>query len=262
MKASSRGARLLPAAPLAALVIASTLAVLVTTSPTRLAPDASFCAPGAGHPLGCGEGGVDLAALLANASLRAIGLAVGVALVGLVVGSPLGALAAMRRGALERAVARACDGLQAFPTFLLALTVLSAIRHPNRVHLACVFALTSWAPFARLALSEARVLRGAGFVEAARALGLGEAKILVRHVLPNLFGTVAVQLGATASAVVLSEASLSFVGFGPPDGVSLGAALDQGVSAMLRAPHVLVFSALAVFVTSTTLLSAARVLRR
>jgi ABC-type dipeptide/oligopeptide/nickel transport system permease subunit len=248
-------------APLVAVVLAAIVALATRdASPTRLFPDAAYLPPSSAHPLGCGEGGVDLFALLASASLRALALAVLVALFGFALGTPLGALAAMRRGALESAVGKACDALQAFPTFLFALTVLSAVRHPNRVHLALVFAATAWAPFARLALAEARVLRGAGFVEAARALGLGETRILFRHVVPNLLGTVAVQIGSSASAVVLSEASLSFVGFGPADGVSLGAALDQGVSAMLRAPHVLVATALTVFVTSTALLVAGRAL--
>ncbi len=252
-------ARLGALAPLGLLLlVAGGFAALGAGSATQLAPERAYLGPSWAHPLGCGEGGVELSALLAVSCLRALVLAVAVASLGFVVGTPLGALAAMRRGALEATVGRLCDGLQAFPSFLLALTVLSAVRHPTRVHLACVFAATSWAPFARLALAEGRVLRGAGFVEAARALGLTEPRILFRHVVPNLLGTVAVQLGASASAVVLSEASLSFVGFGAADGVSLGSVLDQGVSAMLRAPHVLCFAALAVFLTSTTLLAAGR----
>lgn len=251
-----RGAALVP---LAVLVLAAAAARLLGSSaPAALVPENAYDAPSLAHLFGCGEGGVDMLALLSSATLSALALAGGVALFGFAIGTPLGALAAMRRGYVEALVGRTCDALQAFPSFLLALTVLSAVRHPSRLHLACVFALTGWAPFARLALSEARVLRSAGFVEAARALGLGERKILFRHIVPNLLGTVAVQLGASASAVVLSEASLSFVGFGAADGVSLGSALDQGVSAMLRAPHVLVFAALAVFATSTSLLAAGR----
>ena len=139
--------------------------------------------------------------------------------------------------------------------------MLSAVRVPSRADIGVVFALTAWAPFARLALAQTRVLRGAAFVEAAQALGRGPAGILARHVVPNLFGVVAVQLGATAAAIVVSEAGLAFVGLGPPDGVSLGGVLDQGVAAMLRAPHVLVVGALAVFATSGAMLAAGRALR-
>jgi ABC-type dipeptide/oligopeptide/nickel transport system permease subunit len=81
---------------------------------------------------------------------------------------------------------------------------------------------------------------------------------VLRHLLPNLLGVVAVQLGSTAAAIVVSEAALAFVGFGTRDGVSLGSILDQGVSAMLRAPHVLFVGAAGVFLTSVTLMIAGR----
>ncbi len=243
--------------PLACL----SLAALVSAgerSPTRLEPARSWAPPSPSFPLGCGEAGVDLLALTSHATSRAIALAGAVALFGFVVGSPLGAASGLVRGRLERAVERACDLLQSFPTFLLALVVLSAVRVPTRVHLGVVFALTAWAPFARLALAQTRVLRDAAFVEAARALGGGFSRVVVRHVVPNLLGVVAVQLGATSAAVVVSEAALSFVGFAVQGGISLGAVLDQGVSAMLRAPHVLLVGAGAVFVTSASLMTAGR----
>ena len=204
---------------------------------------------------------MDLMALVSSAGLRAIVLAAVVACVGFAVGTPFGAAAAMARGRFERGVERACDLVQAFPSFILALAVLSAVRVPSRVYIGVVFALTAWAPFARLALSQTRVLRDAAFVEAALALGRGRATVVARHIVPNLLGVVAVQLGATAAAVVVSEAGLAFVGLGPPDGVSLGGVIDQGVAAMLRAPHVLVVGAAAVFATSAAMLSAGRVVR-
>ena len=106
------------------------------------------------------------------------------------------------------------------------------------------------------------MLRDASFVEAAHALGLGRAGVLFRHVLPNLLGVVAVQLGGTAAAIVVSEAALAFLGFGPRDGVSLGSVMDQGVAAMLRAPHVLAVGSLAVFLTSSAMLLAGRAANR
>jgi ABC-type dipeptide/oligopeptide/nickel transport system permease subunit len=83
---------------------------------------------------------------------------------------------------------------------------------------------------------------------------------VLRHIVPNLLGIVAVQLGSTAASIVVSEAALAFVGFGPRDGVSLGNVLDQGVSSMLRAPHVLVVGAVAVFVTSAAMMVAGNAL--
>lgn len=244
--------------PLALVLAAVTLVVAGPRSPTRLDPDRSWAAPSVAFPLGCGEAGVDLLALVAHAAQRGVLLAAVVALIGFAVGCPLGAASGVARGRFERGVSRACDLVQAFPTFLLALVVLSAVRSPSRAHLGAVFVLTAWAPFARLALAQTRVLRDAAFVEAARALGGGRARVVLRHLVPNLLGVVAVQLGGTAAAVVVSEAALSFVGFGTRDGVSLGSVLDQGVSAMLRAPHVLLVGAAGVFVTSVALMIAGR----
>jgi ABC-type dipeptide/oligopeptide/nickel transport system permease subunit len=248
--------------PLAALLAASAIGAAAAREPAgRLAPERAWCAPSLDRLLGCGEAGVDLTALVSTAELRALALAAAVALAAFALGTPLGAAAAFARGRVEQAVARACDLVQAFPTFILALAVLSAVRSPSRLHIGAVFILTAWAPFARLALAQTRVLRAAGFVEAAVALGRGRSAILARHVVPNLLGIMAVQLGSTAAAVVVSEAALAFVGLGPRDGVSLGGVLDQGVVAMLRAPHVLVVGAAAVSAASAALLAAGRAAR-
>jgi peptide/nickel transport system permease protein len=253
--------RWLDCVPLALLVAVSAAGVaFARETPGRLDPSRAWRTPSVHWPLGCGEAGVDLASLLATAELRAMALSAVVAVVGAAIGAPMGAAAALARGRIERAVERGCDLVQAFPTFILALAVLSAVRDPSRVAIGAVFALTSWAPFARLSLAQTRTLRDAAFVEAAVALGRGPVGVLARHVLPNVLGVAAVQLGSTAASMVVSEAGLAFVGFGPRDGVSLGGVLDQGVASMLRAPHVLAVGAAAVFVTSAAMLVAGRAL--
>jgi peptide/nickel transport system permease protein len=245
-------------APLAVVAAGAAFFAWILRSPERLDPARAWCAPSSTRPFGCGEGGVDLLAVVAHAEVRGVVLATAVALFGFGIGTPVGAAAALARGRLERSVLRACDLLQAFPTFLLALVVLSAVRTPTRLHIGAVFALTAWAPFARLALVQTRVLRDLAFVDAARALGASRITVLARHVLPNVLGVAAVQLGATGGAIVVSEAALGFVGLGPRDGVSLGSVMDQGVAAMLRAPHVLIVGAVAVFVTSAAMLLAGK----
>ena len=249
--------------PLGTIVVASAVGGLVVREPVgRLDPARAWCSPSYERPFGCGEGGVDLAAFLSAAELRAIALAAIVATVGFVAGTTLGVAAALSRGRIERSVERLCDLVQAFPSFLLALVVLSAVRAPSRMHIGAVFALTAWAPFARLALAQTRALRAAAFVEAAKAIGRTTFGVLGRHIVPNLLGVVAVQLGSTAAAVVVSEAALGFVGLGPADGVSLGVLIDQGVAAMLRAPHVLVVGTVAVSAANISLLLAGRVVER
>lgn len=249
--------------PALVVVLGSLLFVLVSErSPTRLALELAWSAPGGPRPLGSGDAGVDLLAVVGHASFRALVLALLVASFGFVLGTPLGASAGLARGRFERWTLRACDLVQSFPTFLLALAVLSAVKVPSRVHIGLVFCLTAWAPFARIAAAQARTLADAQFVEAARALGVGRARIVLGHVTPNLLGPVAVQLGTSAAGVVLGETALGFVGLGPPDGVSLGSLLEQGTLAMLRAPHVLAVGAVAVAVVSGSLQLASEGVRR
>ena len=260
MKARSRAVLgVLPAL----LLTASVLAVVVFSprSPSRFVLERAWAPPSTLLPLGATEGGIDLLAAVSHATARGLLLAFVVTLVGFAIGTPLGAAAGIAGGTRASAVARACDLVQAFPTFLLALAVLSVVRAPTRLHIGLVFAITSWAPFARLALLQATVLGKAQFVEAARALGAARARVTFHHVLSNLLGPVAVQAGSAAAGVVLGEAALGFVGLGPRDGVSLGALLEQGTLAMLRAPHVLVVSAAAVAFASASLQLASESLR-
>ncbi len=226
------------------LIAAAAIARLARSAdPRRLDLGLELARPSFGHPLGCGDGGVDLLALASEALLRSLWLASVVALVALLIGTTLGGAAALAGGRLEVTLSRACDAVQAFPSFVLALGILAAVPHPTRVHVALVLSLTAWAPFARLALAEIRVVRGLAYVEAARALGGSRARVLFRHALPAALPTARAQLGTTAAALLVSDAALAFLGVGPSDGVALGALLDQGLGAIVRAPHVLLVGA-------------------
>ncbi len=249
---------------LAPLAVWVALAALLATrgEPGRFHWGHSLEGPSRRAWFGFGEAGIELGAYVGHATLRVLLLAAVVALLGVVIGGPLGALAAMRRGAFERFVLATCDLVQSFPTFLLALAVLCAVSVPSRWHLVGVFGLTAWAPFARLAAARARSLSQADFVVASRALGATSTVTLFRHVLPHLVAPLAVQLGTSAAGVVLGETALAFVGLGPSDGVSLGSLLEQGSSLMLRAPHILAWGACAVTLTSGGLQLASEGLRR
>ncbi|MEZ4226883.1 MAG: ABC transporter permease [Polyangiaceae bacterium] len=252
--------RLLPAATVACAALVFVLSS--DRSPSRLYLERAWGAPDGTYPFGSGDAGVDLMALAFHATFRALALAVIVAGFGFGVGTPLGTAAALAGGRAQRWLMRACDLTQSFPTFLLALAVLSAVAIPSRVHIGAVFCLTVWAPFARIASVQARVLAQSQFVEAARALGVAPAVVLFRHVIPNLLGPVAIQLGTSAAGIVIGETALGFVGLGPPDGVSLGALMEQGTVSMLRAPHVLTVGALTVMLVSGSLQLASEGLRR
>ena len=225
--------------PLIVVLVAIVARLSRAVDPRRLDLAAELATPSRVHPFGCGDGGVDLLALSSEALLRSVALASIVSLFALVVGTTLGAFAGLAGGWVARSVRRFCDAMQAFPSFVLALGVLAAIPSPTRVHVALVLSLTAWAPFARLALAELKVVRSLPYIEAARALGASGARVLLRHAIPATMPVARAQLGSTAAALLVSDAALSFLGVGPADGVSLGALVDQGVGAIVRAPHVL-----------------------
>jgi len=263
MTPARRRAFVVSIAPAVVVFVASAaVAALSHRSPTRLTLELAWAPPSASRPLGSGEAGVDVLALASHGTFRALCLAIGVTAFGFAVGVPFGTAAALGGGRRQRFVLRLCDLVQSFPTFLLALGVLAAVRVPSRWHIGAVFSLAAWAPFARMALVQARAVADAPFVEAARALGATGPRVVFAHVLPNVLAPVAMQLGTAAAGVVLGETALGFVGLGPRDGVSLGALLEQGTVGMLRAPHVLAAGALAVVLVSGTLQMASEGIRR
>src|SRR5262249_21046573 len=154
------------------VVFAAALArALRSDDPRRLNLAFELLRPSLQHPFGCGEGGVDLLALASEALLRSFAVASIVAVCSLLIGTGVGSAVGLEGGHLERAVRRACYFVQSFPSFVLALGILAAVPHPTRIHVGLMLALSAWAPFARLALAELRVVRGLAYVEAARALG-------------------------------------------------------------------------------------------
>ena len=109
---------------------------------------------------------------------------------------------------------------------------------------------TGWTGYARLARAQVLGLRDRDFVHAARALGASDARIVLRHLLPNLLGPVVVQATFGVPGAVLAEASLSFLGLGVPPGTpSWGALVDQGTQYLMIAPHVALVPGLAIAVT-------------
>jgi peptide/nickel transport system permease protein len=107
------------------------------------------------------------------------------------------------------------------PRFFLAVIVV-AVFGPGLDRLVLLLGLTSWPWIARVARAEVLTLKQQEFVEAARSLGAGQARVLLREVLPNALPPVVVVLSLTAASVILIEAGLSFLGLGDPNVVSLG----------------------------------------
>ncbi|GAA4719987.1 peptide/nickel transport system permease protein [Promicromonospora umidemergens] len=246
---SGRHPQLVIGATLVGLVVVTALVSLVWTpydpehaGAERLLP------PGAEHWFGTDRFGRDLfSQVMAGAQIT---LLVGVVAVGIaaVVGVPLGVLAGMRGGRLGALLMRGSDLLLAFPGLLLAI-VLGAVYGAGTVTAMVALGIGSIPAFARVARSGTLQVMRSDYVLAARAANRGEAAIALRHVLPNIAGTVLVQCSVNFAIAVLAEAGLSFLGLGtPPPTPSWGRMLQESQQFLGVSDHLAIVPGVAIAV--------------
>ncbi len=193
--------------------------------------------PSAEHWLGTDHFGRDLFSRLlvgARGTLYVGFIAVGIALVA---GTALGAVAGFAGGLLDEAVMRLVDVLYAFPAILMAL-LLAAVYQPGTLTAMAAIGIATVPIFARIARSSVLSIKEREYVEAGRALGLGEGRILWRHVMPGAVGPLVVQASLSLAVAVLAEAALSFLGLGtPPDVPSWGNMLREAQGFLAMSPY-------------------------
>ena len=180
-----------------------------------------------------------------------ISLTVGFVSVGLslIVGVGVGLLAGFYRGVLDVVLMRIADVQLSFPFILLAITVIAVIG-AGLWKLIFVMALTQWVQYARLVRAQVLSLREQDSVQATRALGASDARIVLRHLLPNLIGPVIVLATLNVANNILLESGLTFLGLGiDPLIPSWGGMLADGRNYMQTAWWVATFPGLAITVT-------------
>ena len=201
---------------------------IAPSSPDRVDASNVLAAPDRAHPLGTDELGRDVASRMIYGAR--ISLAVGFVAVGIAVaiGIAIGALAGYYGGWVDAAAMRFTDIMLCFPTFFLILAVI-AYLNPSIWNIMIVIGVTSWMGVARLVRAEFLSLKEREFVVAARAQGVGDARIIFRHILPNAMAPVYVSAILGVAGAVLVESSLSFLGLGvPPPTPSWGNILTAG----------------------------------
>lgn len=175
--------------------------------------DYLLTAPSGAHPFGTDEIGRDvLSRVLAGAGVS-LSVAAVVLISGVVVGTILGALAGLFGGVIDEVIMRVTDVFLAFPSFILAAAVSASIG-PGLTTLMISLSIVWWPWYARLARGQVLQIRSLDFVEAARALGVGTSRLLLRHILPNAVAPILVQVSLDVGYAILAASGLSFLGLG------------------------------------------------
>jgi len=170
--------------------------------------------------------------------------------VAVLIGALVGAVSGYSRGWIGALLMRFTDVMMAFPALLLAIA-LAAILKPSLWIVALVIALVNWVQVARVVYAQTLALAQKDYVEAARALGADNRRVLLRHLLPHLFPMLLVYASLGLSTTVLLEAALSFLGVGvQPPTPSWGGIINESQSYFTDAPWLVAFPGLAILLTS------------
>ncbi len=217
--------------------------------------------PSATHWLGTDNLGRDvLSRMLHGASISlTVGL-IAVA-VSLGIGVLVGAVSGYFGGLTDQILMRSVDALLCFPTFFLILTAV-ALLGPSLINIVVVIGLVSWTGTARLVRGEFLTLRETEYVKGARVLGQRSGRIIIRHILPNAAAPILVTAVLGIPDAILSEAGLSFLGFGvQPPQATWGNIISDGKTYLLDAWWLILFPGLAILVASLSFYLAGDALR-
>lgn len=202
--------------------------------------------PSGQHLLGTDQLGRDLLSRLIHGARTSIFVGVGVMLIATTIGSMIGGVSAYWGGKFDVVVQRFVDAVQAIPSLLLLMTIISIIG-PGMANVILALGFRS-------SIGDTRVVRGAvmgimenQYMDAAKAIGAGDLRILVRYVLPNVMAPIIIVASLHLGAAILAESTLSFLGWGiPPPRPTWGGMLsDEARRFMIDAPWMAIFPGLA-----------------
>jgi oligopeptide transport system permease protein len=207
-----------------------------------------------GHLLGTDQLGRDLLSRLLDGARISVSVAIVVQLVILLIGVPIGAIAGWFSGRLDNLLMRFTDIIYAFPD-LLFIIILSVVFRETAfgrtfdglLMIFVAIGLTSWVTVARLVRGQLLSLKETEFVEAARAIGVQDRKIITKHLLPNGVGPIIVAVTLGIPGAILAEATLSYIGIGvQPPRASWGSLIAEGYKWIRSEPHLVLFPAICI----------------
>lgn len=209
--------------------------------------------PSADHWMGTDHLGRDIFARIIHGSR--VSLMVGFVAVGLalIVGGILGAIAGFYGGRIDNTIMRIMDVFLAIPSILLAIAIVSALGG-NLFNLMIAVGISSIPQYARIVRASVLTVKDEEFIEAARAIGASDSRIIRKHIIPNALAPVIVQGTLGVAGAILSTSGLAFIGLGiPKPQPEWGAMLSDGREFLRHAPHITTFPGIAIMITILSL---------
>ncbi|MBL8959136.1 MAG: ABC transporter permease [Gemmatimonadetes bacterium] len=237
-----------------ATIVALVLVAAIAPWLAPYAPDAvdlalRRAAPSAGHWFGTDDLGRDVLTRALHGARISIAIGLLAAATSVALGAVIGLVAGSSRRGVDAVLMRVTDAMLSIPRLPLLMTV-AAILQPSVPLLVLLVGMVGWMETARVVRAEVLSLVPRGFVEAARALGVAPTRVILRHLVPNITGVLAVSATLAVGRSILMESALSFFGVGvQPPTASWGNMLYQAQAVMTTEPWVALFPGAAIFVT-------------
>ena len=205
-------------------------------SPTQMDASAQMQAPSLQHLLGTDNFGRDIFSRVLQGAGTSFLIAVSVVAIGCLAGILVGSLCGYYDGTADVILTRVCDSITAFPSILLALVIVSVVGS-GTYNIIVALGILFIPSFARIVRGEFARCRHLNYIQSAKLMGVGDARILFSHILPNTFSVLLPAITIGFNNAILSEASMSFLGIGiQPPHASLGSMLNDSQTYLRSAP--------------------------
>ena len=215
-------------------------------SPTHVDLDQRFQPMSAAHWLGTDGDGVDTLSQLLWGARSALIISTLVVAISSTIGIVIGTIAGWFRGWVDEVVMRFVDILLAFPGILLNIAIVATVRKPGLPVVIAALCANGWVGYARVARGQVLALRERDYVTAAIALGASNERVMLRHLIPNLFGPALVQMTFSFGTVISIEAALSFLGIGAQVPYTWGAMMQTGLTLLWKGSAFVIAPGLAI----------------
>ena len=190
---------------------------------TRVGP--VYGPPSPNHPLGLDDGGIDMVSLLIEGARTSLIVGFAATLVAMIIGGGIGVIAGYFGGAPDGVLMRITDYFLVIPDLPLAI-IVAAVWGASLSHLIIVIALLLWTTTARIVRAQVKSVRERAYVKRARSLGAGDARIIFRHILPQIGPLLIANTVLTIAVAIFDETALAFLGLGDPTAITWGSIIE------------------------------------